>query len=158
MKVVTQWPRVKSGDIISFKYTSKRSGRTLTHSILVLGKDIQVPTNSGNKRFLIGLKIEESNRPLVPKDTIEKFLLEVGDIKLVDPINKIYGLDMETKGTMGEVQLRRLWRDLKPLNRTNNLYRTYDYLKARKAAVYKEPIKLSNTVKEALEEKFKHES
>ena len=112
MKVVTQWPRVKSGDIISFKYTSKRSGRTLTHSILVLGKDIQVPTNSGNKRFLIGLKIEESNRPLVPKDTIEKFLLEVGDIKLVDPINKIYGLDMETKGTMGEVQLRRLWRDL----------------------------------------------
>jgi hypothetical protein len=158
LKVVTQWPRVKSGDIISFKYTSKRSGRTLTHSILVLGKDIQVPTNSGNKRFLIGLKIEESNRPLVPKDTIEKFLLEVGDIKLVDPINKIYGLDMETKGTMGEVQLRRLWRDLKPLNRTNNLYRTYDYLKARKAAVYKEPIKLSNTVKEALEEKFKHES
>ena len=158
MKVVTQWPRVKSGDIISFKYTSKRSGRTLTHSILVLGKDIQVPTNSGDKRFLIGLKIEESNRPLVPKDTIEKFLLEVGDIKLVDPINKIYGLDMETKGTMGEVQLRRLWRDLKPLNRSNNLYRTYDYLKARKAAVYKEPIKLSNTVKEALEEKFKHES
>ena len=158
MKVITQWPKVKAGDIISFRYKNERSGRALTHSILTLARDIKVPTKSGDKRFLIGLKIEESNRPVVPKDTIEKFLFEVGEIKLVDPINKIYGLDMETKGSVGEVQLKRLWRDLKPLNRSNNLYRTYDYLKARKAAVYKEPIKLSNTVKEALEEKFKYES
>ena len=158
MKVVTQWPRVKSGDIISFKYTSKRSGRTLTHSILVLGKDIQVPTNSGDKRFLIGLKIEESNRPLVPRDVIEKFLMEIGEIELVDARNKIYGLKLETKGNVGEVQIKRFYRDLKPLNRTNNLYRTYDYVKARKSPVYKEPIKLSNTLKEALEARFEYES
>ena len=158
MKVITQWPKVKAGDIISFRYKNERSGRALTHSILTLARDIKVPTKSGAKRFLIGLKIEESNRPLVPRDVIEKFLMEIGEIELVDARNKIYGLKLETKGDMGEVQLRRLYRDLKPLNRSNNLYRTYDYLKARKSPVYKEPIKLSNSLKEALETRFEYEN
>jgi|TARA_Y100000310_G_scaffold73803_1_gene69940 hypothetical protein len=158
MKVITQWPKVKAGDIISFRYKNERSGRALTHSILTLARDIKVPTKSGAKRFLIGLKIEESNRPLVPRDVIEKFLMEIGEIELVDAKNKIYGLKLETKGDMGEVQLRRLYRDLKPLNRSNNLYRTYDYLKARKSPVYKEPIKLSNSLKEALETRFEYEN
>ena len=158
MKVITHWPKVKSGDIISFRYTSKRSGKTLTHSVLVLAKDLKVPIKSGAKRFLIGLKIEESNRPLVPRGVIEKFLMEIGEIELVDAKNKIYGLKLETKGNMGKAQLRKLWRDLKPLNRANNLYRTYDYLKAIKSPVYLEPIKLSNTVKEALKARFEYEN
>jgi hypothetical protein len=158
MKVITHWPKVKSGDIISFRYTSERSGKTLTHSVLVLAKDLKVPIKSGAKRFLIGLKIEESNRPLVPRGVVEKFLMEIGEIELVDAKNKIYGLKLETKGNMGKAQLRKLWRDLKPLNRANNLYRTYDYLKAIKSPVYLEPIKLSNTLKEALKDRFEYEN
>ena len=158
MKVITHWPKVKSGDIISFRYTSKRSGKTLTHSVLVLAKDLKVPTKSGAKRYLIGLKIEESNRPLVPRGVVEKFLREIGEIELVDAKNEIYGLKLETKGDMGKAQLRSLWRDLKPLNRANNLYRTYDYLKAIKSPVYKEPVKLSNTLKEALKARFEYEN
>jgi hypothetical protein len=158
MKVITHWPKVKSGDIISFRYTSERSGKTLTHSVLVLAKDLKVPTKSGAKRYLIGLKIEESNRPLVPRGVVEKFLREIGEIELVDAKNMIYGLKLETKGNMGKAQLRKLWRDLKPLNRANNLYRTYDYLKAIKSPVYLEPIKLSNTLKEALKARFEYEN
>jgi len=158
MKVITQWPKVKSGDIISFKYKNERTRKNLTHSVLVLARDQKVPTKSGDKRFLIGLKIEESNRPLVPRDVIEKFLMEIGEIELVDARNKIYGLKLETIGNVGEVQIKRFYRDLKPLNRTNNLYRTYDYVKARKSPVYKEPIKLSNTLKEALETRFEYEN
>jgi len=157
-KVITQWPRVKPGDIVSFKYKSKRSGKTLTHTILVLGKEIDMTTKSGKKRYLVGLKIEQSNRPMVPKDVIEKFLFEIGEVELVDPKNKIYGLRLETKGTVGEVKLRRLWRDIKPFNKSNKLYRTYDWLEARKSPVYKEPITLSNTLKEALESKFEYEN
>ena len=157
-KVITQWPRVKPGDIVSFKYKSKRSGKTLTHSILVLGKDIDMVTKSGKRRFLVGLKIEQSNRPMVNRDVIEKFLFEIGEIELVDPINKIYGLKLETVGKMGPGQLRRLWRDIKPFNKNNKLYRTYDWIEARKSPVYKEPIILSNTLKEALESKFEYEN
>ena len=157
-KVITQWPRVKPGDIVSFKYKSKRSGKTLTHSILVLAKDIDMITKSGKKRYLVGLKIEQSNRPMVPRDVIERFLFEIGEVELVDPKNKIYGLKLETKGTVGEVKLRRLWRDIKPFNKTNKLYRTYDWIEARKSPVYKEPIILSNTLKEALESKFEYEN
>ena len=157
MKVITQWPKIKAGDIISFKYKNEKTGKNLTHSVLVLAKDQKVPTKTGDKRFLIGLKIEESNRPLVPRDVVEKFLMEIGEIELVDAKNNIYGLRLETKGKMGQVQLRRLYRDFKPLNRNNNLYRTYDYIKARKSPVYKEPIKISNTLKEALDARFKYE-
>ena len=124
----------------------------------MLARDQKVPTKTGDKRFLIGLKIEESNRPLVPRDVVEKFLMEIGEIELVDAKNNIYGLRLETKGVMGDVQLKRLYRDLKPLNRNNNLYRTYDYMKARKSPVYREPIKISNTLKEALEARFKYEN
>ena len=130
MKVITQWPKIKAGDIISFKYKNEKTGKNLTHSVLVLAKDQKVPTKTGDKRFLIGLKIEESNRPLVPRDVVEKFLMEIGEIELVDAKNNIYGLRLETKGKMGDIQLKRLYRDLKPLNRNNNLYRTYDYIKA----------------------------
>ena len=84
--------------------------------------------------------------------------MEIGEIELVDARNKIYGLKLETIGNVGEVQIKRFYRDLKPLNRTNNLYRTYDYVKARKSPVYKEPIKLSNTLKEALETRFEYEN
>ena len=61
MKVIRQWPKVKSGDIISFKYKNERTRKNLTHSVLVLARDQKFPTKSGDKRFLIGLKIEESN-------------------------------------------------------------------------------------------------
>ena len=157
-KVITQWPRVKPGDIVSFKYKSKRSGKTLTHSILVLAKDIDMVTKSGRKKYLVGLKIEQSNRPVVPKDVVERFLFEIGEVELVYPKNKIYGLKLETIGKMGEGQLRRLWRDIKPLNKSNKLYRTYDWSKAKKSPVYKEPINLSNTLKKALESKFEYEN
>ena len=158
-KVITQWPRVNPGDIVSFKYKSKRSGKTLTHTILVLAKEIDMTTKSGKKKYLAGLKIEQSNRPMVPKDVIEKFLFEIGEVELVDPKNKIYGLKLETKGVgVGEVKLRRLWRDIKPFNKSNKLYRTYDWLEAKRSPVYKEPITLSNTVRKALESKFEYEN
>jgi|LWDU01.1.fsa_nt_gi hypothetical protein len=160
MKVITQWPKVKPGDIISFKYKNERTGKNLTHSILVLSRDHKIPLKSGTKRYLIGLKIEESNRVLVPRIVVEKFLMKIGQIELVDAKNMIYGLKVEslTKGRMQRAQLTKIYKDLKPLNRTHNLYRTYDYMKARKSPVYLEPIRLSNTVKEALESQFEYEN
>ncbi len=161
MKVITQWLKVKPGDIISFKYKNERMKTNLTHSILVLSRDHKIPFKSGTKRYLIGLKIEESNRPLVPRAVVEKFLMEIGEIELVDAKNMIYGLRLETvitTGRMQRAQLKRIYKNLKPLNRKNNLYRTYDYLKVRKSPVYLEPIKLSNTVKEALEARFEYEN
>ena len=33
MKVITQWPKIKAGDIISFKYKNEKTGKNLTHSV-----------------------------------------------------------------------------------------------------------------------------
>ena len=90
---------------------------------------------------------------MVPRDVIERFLFEIGEVELVDPKNKIYGLKLETKGTVGEVKLRRLWRDIKPFNKSNKLYRTYDWLEAKNSTVFLEPIILPEEFKEMLLER-----
>ena len=57
------WNRVKPGDIISFKYKSKSTGKNLVQSILVLNPQLNVSLKNGKKtKHLIGIKLEESNR------------------------------------------------------------------------------------------------
>ena len=55
------WNEVKPGDIISFRYKSKSTGRTLMQSVLVLNPRIPVTLKDGTKtKHLIGIKLEES--------------------------------------------------------------------------------------------------
>ena len=57
------WPRVKSGDIISFRYKSKSTGKTRVQSVLVLNPRINVKLKDGTStKHLIGIKLEESNK------------------------------------------------------------------------------------------------
>ena len=57
------WNRVKPGDIISFRYKSESTGRTLVNSILVLNPKLPVQRKDGSSTFhLIGIKLEESNK------------------------------------------------------------------------------------------------
>ena len=57
------WNRVKPGDIISFRYKTESTGRTLTNSILVLNPKLPVQKKDGSSVFhLIGIKLEESNK------------------------------------------------------------------------------------------------
>ena len=41
------WNRVKPGDIISFRYKTKSTGKVLTHSLLVLNPKITVTLKDG---------------------------------------------------------------------------------------------------------------
>jgi len=57
------WNRVKPGDIISFRYKSESTGRTLVNSILVLNPKFPVIRKDNSSTFhLIGIKLEESNK------------------------------------------------------------------------------------------------
>ena len=52
------WNRVKPGDIISFRYKSKSTGKTRVQSLLVLNPRLNVTLKDGNKNNLYKLEID----------------------------------------------------------------------------------------------------
>ena len=57
------WNKIRPGDIISFRYKTKSTGKVLVHSLLVLNPRLPVVLKDGTKtKHLIGIKLEESNK------------------------------------------------------------------------------------------------
>ena len=140
------WNRVKPGDIISFRYKSESTGRTLVNSILVLNPKLPVQRKDGSSTFhLIGIKLEESNKISLRLSQKQIRILEtIGEFKPIDLKNKLYELEIkptfivnDKKGIKKEAY-DKISRSLDIAGQ----YRTYDWKKARKAAVFLEPIRV----------------
>ena len=148
-KQVYSWGKVKAGDIISFRYKSK-SGNRLT-TILVLNPKLPYSRVDETQTFhLVGLKLETQGiRPIVrDKQVLVRLLEKVGVIQVVDGENEIYRVlikNVNTRGVKQDTYIK-----LKRQLEKYNLYRTYDYMKARKSQVFLEPIVLPKQIKEGL--------
>ena len=140
------WQMVKPGDIISFRYKSKSTGRTLVNSVLVLNPRLQVKLKDGTQtKHLIGIKLEESNKISLRLTQRQVVLLEqIGNFIKIDDKNNLYKLEIDRKFLMSDIRgIRQEAYDKisKGLN-IQGQYRTYDYLKAKKSAVFLEPIRV----------------
>ena len=140
------WNQVKPGDIISFRYKSKSTGRTLMQSVLVLNPKIPVTLKDGTKtKHLIGIKLEESNRISLRLTSKQVTLLEtIGDFKKIDDKNNLYKLEIKNRFIVNDIKgVKQTAYDKisKSLN-IQGQYRTYDYRRARASAVYLEPIRV----------------
>ena len=148
-KQVYSWGKVKAGDIISFRYKSK-SGNKLT-TILVLNPKLPYSRVDETQTFhLVGLKLETQGiRPIVrDKQVLVRLLEKIGVIQVVDGENEIYRVlikNVNTRGVKQDTYIK-----LKRQLEKYNLYRTYDYMKARKSQVFLEPIALPKQIKEGL--------
>ena len=148
-KQVYSWGKVKAGDIISFRYKSK-SGNRLT-TILVLNPKLPYSRVDETQTFhLVGLKLETQGiRPIVrDKQVLVRLLEKIGVIQVVDGENEIYRVLIENVNTRGVKQDTYI--KLKKELQKYNLYRTYDYMKARKSQVFLEPIVLPKNIREVL--------
>ena len=140
------WNRVKPGDIISFRYKSKSTGRTLVNSILVLNPKLPVQRKDGSSTFhLIGVKLEESNKINLKLDQRQIRILEtIGEFKLIDLKNKLYELIIKPNFLINDKKgIKKQAYD--KISRSLDIagqYRTYDWRKATRAAVYLEPIRV----------------
>ena len=145
------WKRVKPGDIISFRYKSKSTGRQLTHSILVLNPQLNVTLKDGRvTKHLIGIKLEESNKMLLTVDKREISLLErIGSFEKIDDENNLYKLTVDSRYIINDVLgvKKQAYDILAKSFKIGNQYRTYDYLTATKSAVYLEPIRVFTDVR-----------
>ena len=140
------WRRVKPGDIISFKYKSKSTGKNLFNSILVLNPKLNVTLKDGTStKHLIGIKLEESNIISLELNQKQVMLLEkIGDFKKIDDKNNLYKLEIKEMFILNDIKgIKQSAYDKisKSLN-IKGQYRTYDYKTAKKSAVYLEPIRV----------------
>ena len=148
-KQIYSWGKVKAGDIISFRYKSKTSNRLTT--ILVLNPKLPYSRVDETQTFhLVGLKLETQGiRPIVmDKQVLVKLLERIGVIQVVDGENQIYRVlikNVNTRGVKPDTYIK-----LKRQLEKYDLYRTYDYMKARKSQVFLEPVVLPKNIREAL--------
>ena len=157
-KLPYNWEKVSAGDIISFKYKTKSTGKTKVHSILVLNPSLIVKGQKKVSTQLIGIKLEESNKIQleITKKQIQIFEL-IGTFKILDKENNLFKLDINRNMIQNDIKgiKPRAYELLSKGLGVAGQYRTYDYYKARKSAVYLEPIKLFTKIEEKEENKPK---
>jgi hypothetical protein len=140
------WGRVTPGDVISFKYKSKSTGRNLVQSILVLNPRVNVKLKDGTStKHLIGIKLEESNKISLRLTARQVMLLEkIGDFKKINEENNLYKLEIDRRFILNDIKgiKQEAYDKISKSLDIQGQYRTYDYMTARKSAVYLEPIRV----------------
>ena len=140
------WGRVDPGDVISFKYKSKSTGKTRVNSILVLNPKLNVTLKDGTTtKHLIGIKLEESNKISLRLNKRQVMLLEkIGDFKKIDDKNNLYKLEIKNTFILNDIKgvKQSAYDKISKSLGIQGQYRTYDYMTAKKSAVYLEPIRV----------------
>ena len=143
------WGRVKPGDVISFRYKSKKTGRSKTQSILVLNPKLQVKLKDGSTtKHLIGIKLEESNKISLRLNQRQISLLEqIGDLIQMDEKNNLFRLEIDNRFVVSDIKgiKKSAYDKISKSLDIQGQYRTYDYKTARKSAVYLEPIRVQRS-------------
>ena len=140
------WLKVTAGDIISFRYKPKSGNPPKVQTILVLNPKLNVKLKDGKSvKHLIGIKLEESNKISLRLNKRQVDILEqVGDFKKIDDKNNLFKLEIKSQFITNDIK------GVKPsaydkISKSLGIqgqYRTYDYMTAKKSAVYLEPIRV----------------
>jgi hypothetical protein len=149
-KLVYTWGKVQAGDIISFRYKGKKPIGTLT-TVLVFNPRLPYIKKDGNKTFhLIGLKLEDKGIiPIIKnKPMLVQLLERVGNIEVVSGDDQIYRVQIKNVGNRGV--RKTVYNKLKKYIERYSVYRTYDYMEAKKSQVFLEPISFPKEFREAL--------
>jgi len=149
-KQIYTWGKVEAGDIISFRYKGKKPSGTLT-TVLVFNPKLPYTKKDGTKTFhLVGLKLEDRGTiPIIKnKPMLVQLLEKVGNIEVVSGVDEIYRVEIKGAGVRG---VRKATYDkLKQYIERHSVYRTYDYMEAKKSQVFLEPISFPKEFREAL--------
>ena len=141
-KQVYSWGKVRAGDIISFRYKGKKQTGTLT-TLLVFNPRLPYTRKNGSKTFhLVGLKLEDSGTiPIIKnKPMLVQLLERVGEIQVVSGDDQIYRVEIKGVGVRGVKKAT--YTKLKQYIEKHSVYRTYDYMEAKRSQVFLEPIVL----------------
>ncbi len=147
------WGNVRPGDIISFRYKSKKKGSSNQMvTIVVLNPKLRLETKKeGAKFYLIGLKLEDKGTIPVIKDKnqLVELLEKIGTLEVVDLENEIFRVQIGGRLNRGGLKQSDYVYIDRYVRRHKN-YRTYRFEDATNSQVFLEPIKLPKRLVEAL--------
>ena len=149
-KQIYTWSSVTAGDIISFRYKGTSPTEKLT-TLLVMNPKLPFIKKDGTKKFhLVGLKLEESgNIPTIRSRPFLVQLLEsLGNIEVVSGDDQIYRITIKNFDKLGVRP--QVYNEIKRYIKDYSVYRTYDFIEARKSQVFLEPISLPKGLREVL--------
>ena len=150
------WARVKPGNIISFKYKSKSTGKNYVQTILVLNPKLQVKLKDGSTtKHLIGIKLEQSNKIQLRLTKRQITLLEkIGQFARIDEKNNLYALEIDKRFILNNIKgvKPEAYNKISKSLGIQGQYRTYDWMRARKSAVFLEPVRVFTKVPDVLQD------
>jgi len=156
---IYEWGKVKAGDIISFRYKSKKDSTAHQHTVVVLNPRLPNVRRDGVKNFhMVGLKLQQAgSTPLISDGgTLIKLLQGIGGIQVVSGVDDIYKVKVDTEDSYGAAPV--IYEQISGLIEEYSVYRTYDYKTCRKSGVLLEPLKLPDKIKNAWEMKRKFQN
>ena len=149
-RIATSWNEISPGDIITFKYKSKSTGKNRNQTILVLNpKWVSTRSRKGiteEKVFhLIGLKLAEQGIRTIKEGAkvVTQLFNRLGTVVPIDESKDIYRVDMKKADLFWGGAKETVYRRIRYLLGKEPIYRTYDWKEAKKNAVYYESIPLS---------------
>ena len=159
-KRVHSWGMVTAGDVISFRYEGKVKGSSDLTTVLVLNPRLPYTRKDKTSTLhLVGLKLESRGSILTvgSKPKLVTLLEEIGEIDIIETtgIDTLFNVIINTPdlaaGRRGKKGVKKsVYKRIKALIKNYSVYRTYDFVKASKSAVFLEPVVLPKELVEFL--------
>lgn len=149
----TSWSKIEPGDIISFNYKSKSTGKQRLHTILVLNPKYYTIDKKGERIFqLIGLKLAEQRIRTIREaaKVVDQLFNKLGVLEAIDEKKDIYRVQMKQSDLFWGGAKDIVYRRIRYLLGKEPIYRTYDWETARKSGVFYETLPLPPAVKDRI--------
>ena len=151
-RIGTSWNRIQAGDIITFNYKSKSTGKTRLQTILVLNPKWYI-TVEGQRVFqMVGLKLAEQRVRTIKEASkvVTDIFNKLGTLEAIDEKKDVYRVRMKKQDMFWAGAKDVVYRRIRYLLNKEPIYRTYDWEQARKSGVFYESLPLPPALKDRI--------
>ena len=148
-RIGTSWNRIQAGDIITFNYKRKSTGKTRLQTILVLNPKWYI-TVEGQRVFqMVGLKLAEQRVRTIKEASkvVTDIFNKLGTLEAIDEKKDVYRVRMKKQDMFWAGAKDVVYRRIRYLLNKEPIYRTYDWEQARKSGVFYESLPLPPALK-----------
>ena len=153
-RLATSWNEIQAGDIITFKYNSKSTGKSRNQTILVLNpKWVSTRSRIGGAQeqvfHLIGLKLAEQGIRTIKEGAkvVTQLFNRLGTVIPIDASKDIYRVELRKADLFWGGAKDTVYKRIRYLLGKEPIYRTYDWGIAKKSGVYYESIPIPESTK-----------
>ena len=148
-RIGTSWSRIVPGDIITFNYKSKGTTKQRLQTILVLNPKWYIVVEGQRVFQMIGLKLAEQRVRTIKEASkvVTDIFNKLGTLEVIDEKKDVYRVRMKTQDQFWAGAKKTVYKRIRYLLNKEPIYRTYDWIQARKSGVFYESLPLPESVK-----------